>query len=276
MLYPQKNSSSLPLYFLVSLGIHIIILTTLIIIMPNLEKTKPNKITVQLQSNIPNLTFQGKELLPIPNKKTTIPKNKIIKKSFPKKQIKTKPIIKSSSIAIPKPEISPHSIPIENKKSPKLKPPKKVQASSISDIPKPIIINEKDTSKNTKKIITPNQSELLANELDSILNQNITIKKTQDFLENASWSGSPRKTIAFPNLNDKIASQYQSRGYGFSVTAKIIFSPQGWVSSVELLQSSGDPRIDRIFRNELRKIRIEESPKENYDTIIKTFTISIK
>lgn len=259
MLYPHKNNSPLPLYFLASLGVHLIILASFILVLPSLKTPKYNRIMISFSSPI-STNIDKKPVLqtspPIIKKNNTQPikktqKVKKIQKSITKpiKKTQKKVVQKNKSLAIPKPQLAPHSFPIK------------------TNIPAPQTITEPPT---------PSQSEILADKLDDILDQNTSHVPEIDFLVNASWSGTPRKTIAFPNLSAQIPSDYQSRGYGFSVTAKIIFSPQGWVSSVELIQSSGDPRIDRIFRNELRKIRIEESTNPNYDTIIKTFTISVK
>ncbi len=119
------------------------------------------------------------------------------------------------------------------------------------------------------------QQQKLSRELDDLLNSKT--QRQADFLDGASWTGSPRRTVSFPDLLASIPKEYRDRGYGFSVTAKITFNQQGLVASIDLVQGSGDPRIDSVFRSELRKIRIE--PKQGdarYDSITKTFTVSVK
>ncbi|MGL4389035.1 MAG: hypothetical protein ACRCTJ_06565, partial [Brevinema sp.] len=166
--------------------------------------------------------------------------------------------------------ITPKTVPIPTTPEPQKIIEERIKTSTIPETP----------SQEQVKIsepVPPKEESILANELENLLAQKQDKSISQsDFLEDASWSGAPRKTIIFPKITEKIPSEYQARGYGYSVTASITFSPQGWVSAVELLKSSGDPVIDNVFRNELRKIRIEESSKNSYDTVVKTFTISIK
>lgn len=247
MIYPVKKSNPLGLYFVFSIAIHLIFFSFFHFFTPKqktyIQKSILVKVTTIGDNNI-------SDPLPIssPPKKTPALKKSFDKpilqkptnKAFEKKTLPVKPV--------------PTNIPQKNIQTPtSTKPLSPMKAQEI---------------KKTK----PD----LASDLDKLLDASSFKPSTIDQLSDATWAGKPRKAIFFPDLSSSIPFHYQSKGYGFSVTAKITFNPQGWVSAVELLHSSGDSFIDSIFRTELRKIQIESSMNNLYETIVKTFTISVK
>ncbi|MGL4393748.1 MAG: hypothetical protein ACRCS8_00775 [Brevinema sp.] len=278
----HEEKSPLTSYLMLSIGLHAFILILFLWVVPDIEiYQRKITVTMNLGSAVPTApTLPVPNEVPVPPKTTPQP---------PQPKEKAKP-------PAPKPI---ESKPVENKITPKPTPapaptpvPVPVKQTEPAPVPKPITPEpQKPEEKKTETLpeakpvqeqikttpTPPKEEEVLANELENLLAQKQDTKTVHsDFLDDASWTGSPRKTIIFPKITEKIPAEYKARGYGYSVTASITFSPQGWVSSVELLKSSGDPVIDNVFRNELRKIRIEESDKNAYDTVVKTFTISVK
>ncbi|MDK2818747.1 MAG: hypothetical protein KFW21_04790 [Spirochaetota bacterium] len=264
---PQQYSP-LSLFLTISLGIHFIALVTFSVFSPKFIKIKNTNISIQI-NDIQNQISSPLQEIPtpiIPQTKPTIPKKVAqtpvqTKPTIPKKvaqtPIQTKPTIPKKVAQTP----VQTQIPVLEVPTPELV--QIIQSDTVESIPNP-----------TQQLV--DKTKDISDTLDNLLNQKTQKKASSDVLADAQWSGTPRKTLLFPNLIASIPQQYKSRGYGFSITAKITFSPQGWVSAVELLRTSGDPRIDSIFRTELRKIRIEPSSKTSYDTITKTFTISVK
>lgn len=275
----STNTSSLPLFIIMSLGIHMVGLSFFVFLSPTFIEKQSTKIILNINSNsslskieptfstpdkiasskTPTKTIKEKTK-PVLKKTTPTIENKIVKKvKAVQKKSFTPTVAKEIRPVLKTPTITEQPIKEEINKP----PPQTIEPLTI----------EKEIPNEVKKV---SQQQQLASELDNLLKKRIVKTSPTDFLANATWSGTPRKTISFPKLATQIPQQYKSRGYGFSVTAKITFSPQGWVSSVQLVHTSGDPRIDNIFRTELRKIRIEESKKNTYDTITKTFTVSVK
>ncbi|MGL4561076.1 MAG: hypothetical protein ACRCV0_02135 [Brevinema sp.] len=302
MLVSRQENSPLFSYLVLSIGLHAFLLVLFLWAVPDIEEsTKKVTITMNLGSSMSTAPVLPKPAeIPLP-KATPSVKPQQIKKSVrkstpshqkinqkkepvtPKKQVPPDPI-KPKNVEQIKKTTVPTENPLPIAKVAENIPPKSIPVPIIEEIATPPVLEEKlqptpveTTLPETIKPQEPKEEELLAHELENLLAQKKDEKIQQsDFLENASWSGAPRKTIIFPKITEQIPDQYKARGYGYSVTASMTFSPQGWVSSVELIKSSGDPIIDNIFRNELRKIRIEESSKNTYDTVVKTFTISIK
>ncbi|SFB90385.1 protein TonB, links inner and outer membranes [Brevinema andersonii] len=236
---------SLSYYIIGSIGIHAIVFGIFTLLSPLTKQTETYKI---IAVNISTISSE-RSAPPIKQAQPIIPPVKKIVKKIQQKDL------------LPSPP----------------KSDKKLTKSSPSTEP----IEEKSTLPNSAipEIIPENkQNDTITEKLDSILQkkEQTPNKKADDFLANASWIGKPRKTIAFPNISARISELQNIQGYGYSVTARITFTPQGWVSSVELIRASGDPRIDYIFRNELRKIRIEENKSGQVDTVIKTFNISVR
>lgn len=240
------KSISLSYYIIGSIGIHAIVFGMFALISPLTKQTETHRIiavninTISPERSAPTIK-QAPPIMP--------PVKKIVKKIQQKDQFPLPPKISDK-----KPTTLPTPTEIIEEKS------------TPSDIAVPAT-----TPENI-------QNNTITEKLDSILQkkEQIPNEKTDDFLANASWIGKPRKTIAFPNISARISELQNIQGYGYSVTARITFTPQGWVSSVELIRASGNPRIDHIFRNELRKIRIEENKSGQVDTVIKTFNISVK
>lgn len=237
---------SLSYYIIGSIGIHAIVFGIFTLLSPLTKQTETHRI---IAVNISTIS---------PARSTT-----------PVKQ--TQPIIPPVKKVVKKIQ----------QKDPLPSPPKNSDQKPTKSSPSTEHIEEKSTLPNAAipEIIPENkQNDTITEKLDSILQkkEQTPNKKADDFLANASWIGKPRKTIAFPNISARISELQNIQGYGYSVTARITFTPQGWVSSVELIRASGDPRIDHIFRNELRKIRIEENKSGQVDTVIKTFNISVK
>lgn len=316
MLFPRQDNSSLSLYIILSLGFHAFLLLFLIISTPKITPQKTIKIAMNFGSaiptapipevqKIPSLPTPKNSSQPVQRKKNNtkpIPKQHNQKKIAPvksdhvyKESIPAKKVEQMNTTPehiSPKQNISPNVLKTEKVLPVPTQQPATTssQNNQVAEITEPRaitpVIQQKDPSieelekplENQEKIQEePKEVDILANELDALLAEKKDKQIIQsDFLDDAYWSGSPRKTIAFPNISEQIPNEYKARGYGYSVTASMTFSPQGWVSSVELIRSSGDPRIDGIFRNELRKIRIEQSQKDTYETVVKTFTISIK
>ncbi len=138
---------------------------------------------------------------------------------------------------------------------------------------------EKSPAQNQKEV------EDLSDTIDNILdNTGKTESKANvggkpgfaDPLNDAKWSSKPRKTLFFPDIQSKIPVEYRKKGMGYSVKVEIAFDMNGLAVRVDLLESSGDPVIDNLFLTELRKIRVESSPKAGIDEISKSFTISVK
>jgi outer membrane biosynthesis protein TonB len=97
-----------------------------------------------------------------------------------------------------------------------------------------------------------------------------------DPLSDATWQARPRKTLFFPDLESKIPEEFRRRGMGYSVKVRLAFNQQGLCTMVELIESSGQSRIDSIFLTELRKIRVEPTDEARVDVITATFTISVR
>lgn len=237
---------SLSYYIIGSVGIHAIIFGLFALITPLTKQTETHRIiAVNINTISPELSTPTVKQAP-----PSIPSVKKIVKKIQQKD----PVPSSPKVSDTKPTALPAPIEITEEKP------------ILSNIAVPETIQENK------------QHDPITEKLDSVFQkkEQISTKKTDDFLANASWIGKPRKTIAFPNISARISELQNIQGYGYSVTARITFTPQGWVSSVELIRASGDPRIDHIFRNELRKIRIEENKSGQVDTVIKTFNISVK
>jgi hypothetical protein len=124
------------------------------------------------------------------------------------------------------------------------------------------------------------------NDIDKVLNEdsqgtatrpgNNTVIGKGDPLSDAEWSASPRKTLYFPDIQSKIPADYRKKGLSFSLTARISFDPNGLAIKADIVKSSGDPAIDSVFNEELRKIRIESISGTRVDEITKTFSISLR
>jgi outer membrane biosynthesis protein TonB len=97
-----------------------------------------------------------------------------------------------------------------------------------------------------------------------------------DPLSDASWGSRPRKTTFFPDIQSKIPDQYKRKGLNYSITVRLTFDKNGLASMVEIITSSGDPAIDSIFNEELRKIRVEPIDVDRIDKVTKIFKISLK
>ncbi len=97
-----------------------------------------------------------------------------------------------------------------------------------------------------------------------------------DPLSDASWGLRPRKTTFFPDIQSKIPDKYKKKGLSYSITVILTFDKNGLASRVEIISSSGDPAIDSIFNEELRKIRVEPIDEDRIDKITKVFKISLK
>ncbi len=98
----------------------------------------------------------------------------------------------------------------------------------------------------------------------------------EDPLSGVNWSSKPRKTVFFPDIQSKIPDEYKIKGMSYSITAKIAFDRNGLAIRVDIVRSSGDPIIDRIFFTELKKIRIESIDENRIDEISKSFSINLK
>lgn len=236
---------SLSYYIIGSIGIHAVILGMFALFSPLVKQAEYGRI---ITVNIKTITPQQHSTLPTEPVHPIVPPAKKIVKKIQQKDPLPHPSLKKT-IKSPTPTES---------------------ITEEKNILPDIVISKTESEDKQKDIVTE--------KLDSILEkkEQTTTKQPSDFLANASWMGTPRKTIAFPNIASRISELQNTRGYGYSVTARITFTPQGWVSSVELIRTSGDPRIDHIFRNELRKIRIEENKSGQVDTVIKSFNISVK
>ncbi|MGL5956039.1 MAG: hypothetical protein ACRC0X_05485 [Brevinema sp.] len=300
MFVPRSHPSSpLSLFVGLSLGFHITGIVLFTFLVP--KKIVESSIQITLQSLRPqaiaqNITQQNRSVPinpPITSKtpKEITPQAKIEtpKEITPQAKIETpKEITPQAKIETPK-EITPQAkteTPKEITPQAKTETPKEITPQVKTETPKEITpqqaVPKIDTTPPVAEIpiveqpIVKTPKKDLSDELEQLLNKKDTKVSDTDFLADASWVGSPRKTLSFPNLTASIPQQYKTRGYGFAVTARITFSSQGWVSSIELIQGSGDPRIDSIFRTELRKIRIEPISKNSFDTITKTFKVSVK
>ncbi len=99
---------------------------------------------------------------------------------------------------------------------------------------------------------------------------------SNDPLGGAKWSLKPRKTVFFPDIQSKIPDEYKKKGMSYSITARMVFDNNGLAIRVDIIRSSGDPDIDRIFFSELKKIRVEPVNDYKTDEITKTFSINLK
>ncbi len=299
---PQQQQSPLSLFLLFSLAAHVLGLGIFTVISPKFIEEKRTQISIQIGGMRANPATPTPIQTPKPaTPKVVTPAPIQTPKPVAPKVVQIPPVPVQQPKAItpkvvttpPQPRpVAPKVVtpPVQQAKpvAPKVVTPPVQQPKPIA--PKVVTPPVQQPKPVTPKVVTPVQqvtpvapkvpvvdkTQEMSDKLDDVLNKKTQKKSTVDALADANWSGTPRKTLSFPNLTAKIPQQYKSRGYGFSITAKITFSPQGWVSGVELLRASGDPRIDGIFRTELRKIRIEPSKKTTYDTITKTFTISVK
>lgn len=97
-----------------------------------------------------------------------------------------------------------------------------------------------------------------------------------DPLSGGKWSSKARQTIFFPDIQSKIPPELRKKGVGYSVTAKIKFDKNGLPIYVEIIKSSGNSVVDRIFNSELKKIRVEPVDKDVVDEVVHTFRIYVK
>jgi TonB family protein len=97
-----------------------------------------------------------------------------------------------------------------------------------------------------------------------------------DPLSDASWGAKPRKTTFFPDIQSRIPDKYKKKGLSYSVTVSLTFDRNGLATGVEIITSSGDPAIDSIFNEELRKVRVEPIDADRIDKVTKIFKISLK
>lgn len=246
MIAPIKTSNPLSLYFVFSIAIHIICVSIFHILIPKQKEYIKKSMLVEFM-NTRDISTSSIENI-ADNKSMECKKSKITAPS----QKSRLPISQKSNLVKTTPTIQ-NKIKQNN------------PSTSVKQaIPQPQLSREEKMKLE------------LTSDLDKILDASAKQYHNNDLLSDATWSGQPRKTIFFPDLAQSIPERYHAKGYGFSVTAKITFDPQGWVSSLELLHTSGDPYIDSIFRIELRKIQIEHGTSTVYDTIVKTFTISVK
>lgn len=286
-----SNTSPLSLFLLLSLGIHIVLAGFYVVFAK--ETPKPQIVEISLHTiDTPLVSSLPKQSTPSPIKESTPPVELPMTAKAEKITI-PKEVIQKEVVKVEKPKTVPKPAPVKKAPAPTKKPTpvKQQQANPPTPVkqtpppvkqppapvkPTPSPVKQTPTPVKPATTPTPPAPKDFSQELDQLLDKKKTKKTHSDFLADGNWSGSPRKTLTFPNLIGSIPPQYKARSYGFSVTAKITFSHQGWVSAVELVQGSGDPRIDGIFRTELRKIRVEPSKGTQYDTILKTFKVSVK
>ncbi len=304
----RNSNSPLSLFIMLSMGLHIIGASLFVVFAPKIQQVHSVEIVLQPSNSAGTRVARQsvQNTLPIKEVQQEVPVSQPI-------QAPTQPPIQQQSVAqvpaisqpvqTPTPVSQPVQTPIKSTPVQPAQPvalapsPQPVQAPTpvaqakpvpqqvVQQATQPVVQQVVQTNRvvaqqpttNTAHTVLTNSSKDLSEELDQLLAQKTTsTTKSTDELADATWSGAPRKTISFPNIVASIPGEYKARGYGFSVTAKITFSQQGWVSSVELTQGSGDPRIDGIFRTELRKIRVEPIQVVRSDTITKTFKVSVK
>ncbi|MGL5254741.1 MAG: hypothetical protein ACRC9L_07100 [Brevinema sp.] len=283
---PSKNPLSAFLFF--SLMVHAVILLIFFVIQP-FVKPKPviQTISFNLVSDNPAPAVKAANPIPAP---APAPAPQPVKQasstSMPNTKPTTQPVNRKESLVTrptpapvtpPIPQSSPKPT-VQQAPKPTVTPPTPV-TPAVAQVQQPEVAPQPVAPPPTRTA-SQVENDNIANQVDSLLATRA--KKAEpspsssDFLAGGSWIGSPRKTIAFPNIKARIDELENKQGYGYSVTARITFTAQGWVSMVELTRASGDPRIDNIFRNELRKIRIEESRVGSVDTVIKSFVISVQ
>jgi len=97
-----------------------------------------------------------------------------------------------------------------------------------------------------------------------------------DPLGGAQWSSQPRKVVSFPDIKSKIPDEYKKKGLSYSLTARIAFDKNGLAVRVDIISSSGDPTIDDIYHNELRKILVEPTSDDVVVEVTQNFLIDLK
>ncbi|MGL4367984.1 MAG: hypothetical protein ACRCTQ_06895 [Brevinemataceae bacterium] len=268
----DQKVSTLHYYFFVSLGIHLILFSVIMLIKPNIMRSElAAQVSINLNMNSGN---QSSLQTPVPapvNPQTT------------PKQSTSSPV---ASQTTPKQSTSSPAASQTTPKQSTSSPAASLATSKQENISQ----TQPDIKQIQEKTISSTQPEQLTStvpvqnsstsktDLEKLLDQKQKSSTTSDsdFLSDGRWSGNSRKTTSFPDLTKNIPQKYKRQGYGVSITVKLTFSPEGWVSSLQIIKSSGDPYIDNLFRNELRTVRIEPIQTATYDTIIKTFNVSIR
>ncbi|MGL5721490.1 MAG: hypothetical protein ACRCY4_03720 [Brevinema sp.] len=285
--YGKSHSSKNPLsaFLFFSSVVHVVILFIAFVIFP-LIKPKPviKMISFSLVSDIPSPATQAENPIPAPAPSPQ-PTQQATPTPAPVQtpQATTQPVRRKETLVARTPTPAPQApAPVVQQPAPTVRVPAPTPAPPPT--PAPVVqppVQQPVSTPTPVRTASQIENDDLANQVDSLLasrpnNTSSPASTSSDFLAGGSWIGSPRKTIAFPNIKARIDELENQQGYGYSVTARITFTAQGWVSMVELTRASGDPRIDNIFRNELRKIRIEESRIGSVDTVIKSFVISVQ
>ena len=289
--YGKSHSSKNPLsaFLFFSSVVHIVVLFVAFVIQP-LVKPKPviKTISFNLISNTPVPSAKAENPIPspAPSPQPTAQAEPIpTPKPVQTPKATTQPVRRKETLvaraSTPAPTVQKTPTPAVQAPAPVPTPSPAVQTppapTPIPQVQQPVAQPVASPPVRTAAQV---ENDSLASQVDSLLaarpKNAESAPSSSDFLAGGSWIGSPRKTLAFPNIKARIDELENQQGYGYSVTARITFTAQGWVSMVELTRASGDPRIDNIFRNELRKIRIEESRIGSVDTVIKSFVISVQ
>ena len=265
-----------------SIGIHltILILFSLIIV-----KTPFETITQPIEINLQSTALGESPGLKESGKTAALPK----KPELPVRVTKSAVIPALPEKTLPEKKIVQPSQPIKGTPV--------VPNSTVKDLAKPPV-SRQDTGKVQTGTIPPDTggiSEDLDKELESRENsqmegdvdkalsdgggkegKTVGAASGGDPLGNAQWTSRARKTLFFPDLESKIPQEFKRKGIGYSVTARIAFDKNGLAVRVNILKSSGESAIDRVFNSELRKIRVESIAENRVDEVTKTFSISLK
>lgn len=207
-----------------------------------------------------------------PHEKVVVPEKPVKKKEEVKKEIKEE-IVKKEEVKDSK---ALHKELIEEVKTPK----EEAKAPVVEEV------MDKDFVEKLEEDFVDKEIDKISENIDNILDADEPTKEEvaplpgevgrSDPLSDVEWNSKPRKTLFFPDIESKIPQEYRTKGKGYSVTVKMAFDPNGLAIKVEIIESSGDSKIDSIFSTELRKVRVESISGQGIDEVTKTFTISVK
>lgn len=276
--------------FLVSFIIHLflfLIFSLLVVTNPFQSKFEP--LTINIQSETLSLSTglgedvgkSAKKVSPHLSERRTKPveKTSVLEKTVPRKEMMNVSKANEKLKQNLKKVVSAENTVKELKRVENIK--HKVKREIIPDIEKQInseVSKEArgDKVKQELKQITGNIDKALEEIEQATPEESKRGAPSGDPLSDANWSVKPRRTLFFPDIQSKIPEKYKKKGLSYSITVRITFDKNGLATRVEIVSSSGDPKIDSIFNNELRKIRVESISESRVDEIAKTFKISLK
>ncbi len=92
--------------------------------------------------------------------------------------------------------------------------------------------------------------------------------------ENAKWTYSPRRVVKW--VEPQIPQSVRKKGRTYRITLRFYIEPDGTVSRVDLIKSSGEPKLDYAFIRAMRKILFDRASYGKTEKAVVTFTVKVK